>query len=129
MEKGIELGFPMLFHCGADEYSHPRNLGNLAARFPEATILLAHIGEEAWFEAISIAEDNPNLILDTTGSFNWYRILNCALDMVGEDRVVFGMDFPSYNPGPEISKVRDADITEAQKKRIMGENAIRILGL
>jgi len=49
--------------------------------------------------------------------------------MVGEDRIVFGMDFPAYNPGPEISKVRDAEITEAQKKKIMGENAARILGL
>jgi predicted TIM-barrel fold metal-dependent hydrolase len=49
--------------------------------------------------------------------------------MVGEDRIVFGMDFPAYNPGPEISKVSDADITDAQKKKIMGENATRILGV
>jgi predicted TIM-barrel fold metal-dependent hydrolase len=129
IEKAIELDFPMLFHCGADAYSHPHNLGNLAARFPEATILMAHFGEEAWFEAISTAREHPNLVLDTTGHWNWYRIVNFAIESVGEDRVVFGMDFPSYNPGPEISKVRDADITEAQKKKIMGENAARILKL
>jgi predicted TIM-barrel fold metal-dependent hydrolase len=129
MEKAIEIGFPMLFHCGADEYSNPHNLGNLAARFPEAKIIMAHMGEEAWFEAIAIAGKHGNIILDTTGSQNWYRILNYALDMVGEDRIVFGMDFPAYNPGPEISKVRDAEITEAQKKKIMGGNAARILGL
>jgi hypothetical protein len=129
MEKGIELGFPMLFHCGADEYSNPHNLGNLARRFPEATIIMAHMGEEAWFEAIAIAGSLPNIVLDTTGSRNWYRILNYALDMVGEDRIVFGMDFPAYNPGPEISKVRDADIPESQKTKIMGENAARILKL
>ena len=129
MEKAIEIGFPMLFHCGADEYSNPHNLGNLAARFPEAKIIMAHMGEEAWFEAIAIAGKHDNIILDTTGSQNWYRILNYALDMVGEDRIVFGMDFPAYNPGPEISKVRDAEITEAQKKKIMGENAARILEL
>lgn len=129
VEKGIELGFPMLFHCGADEYSHPRNLSNLAARFPEATIIMAHMGEEAWFEGISIAAEHPNIILDTTGSANFYRILNFAIELVGEDRIVFGMDFPAYNPGPEIAKVRDADISEAQKKKIMGENAVRILGL
>ena len=39
------------------------------------------------------------------------------------------MDYPSYNPGPEISKVKDADITEAQKSKIIGENAARILKL
>ncbi len=129
MDKTIEIGFPMLFHCGADEYSNPHNLGNLAARFPEAKMIMAHMGEEAWFEAIAIAGKYHNIILDTTGSQNWYRILNYALDMVGEDRIVFGMDFPAYNPGPEISKVRDADIAEAQKKKIMGENAVRILRL
>jgi predicted TIM-barrel fold metal-dependent hydrolase len=129
MEKGIELGFPMLFHCGADEYSHPRNLGNLAVRFPEATIIMAHMGEEASFEGISIAAEYPNIILDTTGSMNWYRVLNFALDLVGEERIVFGMDFPAYNPGPEISKVRDADISDLQKNKIMEKNAARILRL
>ena len=129
MEKGIELGFPMLFHCGADEYSNPRNLGNLAARFPEATIIMAHMGEEASFEGISTAGEYSNIVLDTTGSMNWYRVLNFALELVGDERIVFGMDFPAYNPGPEISKVRDADISESQKKKIMGENAARILGL
>jgi len=129
MEKAIAIGFPMLFHCGADEYSNPHNLENLASRFPEAKIIMAHMGEEAWFEAIAIAGKYDNIVLDTTGSQNWYRILNYALDMVGEERIVFGMDFPAYNPGPEISKVRDADITENQKRKIMGENAARILRL
>lgn len=81
---------------------------------------MAHMGEEAWFEGISTAGAYPNIILDTTGSFNWYRILNSAIEMVGEDRVVFGMDFPAYNPGPELAKVTEADITEGQKAAIKG---------
>lgn len=129
MEKGTDLGFPMLFHCGADEYSNPRNLGNLAARFPEATIIMGHMGEEAWFEGISTAAEYPNIILDTTGSFNWYRILNFAIELVGEERIVFGMDFPAYNPGPELAKVTEADITEEQKEKIICKNAARILGI
>jgi len=129
VEKGIELKLPMLFHCGADEYSNPRNLGNLAARYPEATIIMAHMGEEAWFEGISVAGKYPNIVLDTTGSFNWYRIMNFAIEAVGEDRIVFGMDFPAYNPGPEIAKVRDADITDEQKAKIFWKNSARILGL
>lgn len=129
MAKAIELGLPCLFHCGADEFSNPHNLHALAKRFPQATIIMAHLGEETWFEAIALAGDTENIILDSTGSMNWYRVLNYAIDMVGEERVVFGMDFPAYNPGPEISKVRDADISQAQKAKIMGGNAARILGL
>jgi len=129
IKKGIDLGFPMLFHCGADEYSNPRNLGNLAARFPEATIIMGHMGEETWFEGIATAGKYKNIFLDTTGCSNFYRIINYAIDTVGEDRVVFGMDFPAYNPGPEIAKVKEADISDEQKRKIMGGNAARILGL
>jgi len=32
---------------GGDEYSNPHNPGNLATRFPEATIIMAHMGEES----------------------------------------------------------------------------------
>ncbi len=129
MEKGIELGFPMLFHCGQDQYSHPHNLGKLAARFKEATIIMAHMGEEAWFEGISTAAEHPNIILDTTGSFNWYRIMNFAIQRVGEERVVFGMDFPAYNPGPELAKVTEADLTAEQKEKLLWKNSARILKL
>ena len=127
MSKAIDLDFPMLFHCGADEYSNPHNLVNLASRFLEATIIMAHMGEEAWFEAISLAGSQDNIILDTTGSQNWYRIINYALDMVGEERIVFGMDFPAYYPGPELAKVIEADITEEQREKILYKNAARIL--
>jgi uncharacterized protein len=129
MQKGIEMEFPMLFHCGCDEYSHPHNLGKLASKYPEATIIMAHMGEEAWFEGITTAGVNPNIILDTTGSFNWFRILNFAIESVGEDRIVFGMDFPAYNPGPELAKITEADITSEQKEKILWKNAARILNI
>jgi len=90
---------------------------------------MAHMAEEAWFEGISTAAEHPNIVLDTTGSFNWYRVINFAMERVGEDRIVFGMDFPAYNPGPELAKVTEADITDAQKEKILWKNAVRILGL
>jgi predicted TIM-barrel fold metal-dependent hydrolase len=129
MEKAIEVGFPVLFHCGLDEYSHPRNLGNLAGRFPKATIIMGHMGERAWFEGIATAGKYNNIVLDASACSNFYRVLNFAVETVGEDRIVFGMDFPAINPGPEIAKVKDADLTEKQKQKIFAENAARILGL
>jgi uncharacterized protein len=129
IEKAIDYKFPMLFHCGSDPFSHPRNLGNLAKRFPDATIIMAHFGEDAWFEGITVASEYNNIILDTTASKNWYRIINFAIEKVGEDRIVFGIDYPALNPAPEIAKIKDADITESQKQKIMGENAFRLLNL
>ena len=129
VEKAIELGLPMLFHSGRDEYSHPHNLGELAKKYPDATFIMAHIGEEAIIEGIEVARQCHNVYLDTAGSYNLYRILHQAIDRVGEDRILFGSDFPAYNPGPEIAKVRDVGLTPRQVKKIMGENAAKLLNI
>lgn len=130
MERAIEYNFPMLFHCeGVGAYSSAAKMENLAKRFPEATIILAHMGLTAWFETITMAALYDNLILDTAASRNWYRIINFAIEQVGEDRIVWGSDFPATNIGPEMAKITEADITDAQKSKLLGENAARILGI
>ena len=127
VEKAIEFGLPMLFHSGSDQYSHPHNLGDLAKRYPEATIIMGHIGEEAVLEGIEVARQYENILLDTTGYLNIYHILHQAIDRVGEDRIVFGTDFVACNPGPEIAKVRDVGLTERQVEKIMGGNIAKVL--
>jgi predicted TIM-barrel fold metal-dependent hydrolase len=74
-----------------------------------------------------VAKENENIYLDTTGSYNLFHILNYAIDMVGEDRILFGLDFPAYNPGPEIAKVRDVDLPDRQVEKILGLNMARLL--
>jgi predicted TIM-barrel fold metal-dependent hydrolase len=129
VEKAIEFGLPMLFHCGGDQYSHPHNLGDLAKRYPKATFIMGHIGEEACLEAIEVAKQHENIYLDTTGYFNLYHLLHRVIDRVGEDRIVFGTDFVACNPGPEIAKVRDVDLNDRQVEKIMGLNMARLLGI
>ena len=127
VEKAIEMGLPMLFHSGHDEYSHPHNLGDLAKRYPEAIIIMGHMGEEAVFEGIEVARQYENIFLDTTGSINLYHILHRAINRVSEDRIFFGTDFVACNPGPEIAKVRDVDLPDRQVEKIMGENLAKLL--
>jgi len=127
VEKAIELGLPMLFHSGHDEYSHPHNLGDLAKRYPEATIIMAHMGEEAVIEGIEVARQYENIFLDTAGIVNNFHILHQAVDRVGEDRIFFGTDYVACNPGPEIAKVRDVDLPDRQVEKIMGENLAKLL--
>jgi len=129
VEKAIELNLPMLFHSGHDEYSHPHNLGDLAKRYPKATIIMGHMGEEAVLEGIEVARKCENILLDTTGYLNIYHILHQAIDRVGEDRIVFGTDFVACNPGPEIAKVRNVDLPDRQVEKIMGENIARVLNI
>jgi len=129
IEMAIEADMPILFHCGDDQYSNPRNLGNLAKKFPQAKIIMGHSGCLEIIEGIQVARCNENIWLDTTDSWNLLDIINVMIKYVGEERILWGSDFPCWNTGPEISKVRDANITDRQKELIFGKNAAKLLKL
>jgi len=127
VERAIELGLPMLFHSGHDEFSHPHKLGDLAKKYPKGTFIMGHMGGEAFLEGIEVARQYENIILDTTMSVNIYHLLHQAIDRVGEDRIIFGTDFVATNPAVEIAKVRNVDLQDRQVEKIMGLNMARLL--
>jgi predicted TIM-barrel fold metal-dependent hydrolase len=129
IEKAIEYDIPMLFHSWSDTYSSPRALGNLAERYPEAKILTGHMGGDHWLDAIYIAAAHENLYLDTADSHGDLLVMYTAVQVAGPDKVVFGSDVPSFNLPSELAKVQHAMIDEDAKKKILGENAARLLKL
>lgn len=89
---------PALFHCAADEFSAPALLGQVAADYPEAPIILAHMNMfGSARDAIAVAEGFPNVYLDTS----WARPERVveAVRRVGADRVLWGTDAPLGGTG------------------------------
>lgn len=129
LEKAKEYGLPVLFHSGTDSHSHPRVLGNTAKRHPDVNILLGHMGQEACFDAIDVARENPNIFLDTTYSPDYRGLIELAVKQVGADRIVWGSDIPALEVAVELMKVKCVDISEKEKSMIMGGNMARILRL
>lgn len=129
VEKAIAYDIPILFHCWSDAYSSPRNLANLAERYPEAKILMGHMGGDHWLDAIYVAAAHENLYLDTADSHGDLLVMHTAVQVAGADKVVFGSDVPSFNLPSELAKVQHAMIDEDAKKKILGENAARLLKL
>ncbi len=116
------LGWPMITEYEAD------NIAKMAGKFPKVTVIFAHMG---WFSsdiACNAAKRHSNIVLDTTHSSSIQNI-EPVVKAIGAERVVFGTGLPLMSPGPNISKVRDAKITEGDKRLIMGENMKRILKL
>jgi predicted TIM-barrel fold metal-dependent hydrolase len=129
VEKAIQYDIPMLFHCWHDSYSSPRAIGSLADKYPEAKILMGHMGGDHWLEAIHVAASHTNLYLDTADSHGDLLVMHTAVQVAGADKITFGTDVPAFNLPSEIAKVRYAMISEEAKSQILGGNAVRLLKL
>jgi len=124
-----ELGVPTLFHCGDEPLSTPLSIAEAAAACPDSTIILGHMG--GYFhvdEAIDVAEQHPNLILETS-AMPYPDKIRTAVERIGAARVVFGSDGPVSSPSLERQKVVMAGLDEPDTDLVLGGNAAVLLGL
>lgn len=133
VELAIELKVPILHHASHSHYvveDQPRltdggHLAELAARYPEAMLICAHIsGGGDWEWTIKALRHAPNVLLDTSGSVTDEGSVDMAVAVVGVDRVVFGCD-SSMTAG--IGKIRGASLSAPDKAKILGGNMMRLL--
>ena len=107
--------------------STPAELAELAAKFPEQKFVCAHAGGE-WEKGIRAIRSSSNILVETSGFDATAGFIDMAVREIGPERIVFGSHLPSRSLGTELSKVTTADITEDDKKKILGANFRRLLG-
>jgi len=131
MDKVCKHHVPVLFHCGHPPWSLPWNFGNLADIYPEATIILGHMGHGHIVyinAAIEVARRHENIILETSAMPMHSKIKEAVLK-VGEHRVIYGSDTPFGHPAFEIKKVEVAGLTKNQLDMVLEQNTRRIFRL
>ena len=106
--------------------STPAELAALALEFPMQKFLCAHAGGE-WEKGIRAVRDSPNILVETSGFDSTAGFIEMAVAELGSERIVFGSHLPSRSLGTELAKVIGARITEADKRRILGENYRELL--
>lgn len=106
---------------GSPVESTPTELVELAARFPEHEFIGAHAGGE-WEKGIRAVRAQKNVLVETSGFDPTAGFIEMAVRELGAERIVFGSHLPSRSLGTELAKVTAAEITEAEKHLIMGEN-------
>ncbi len=106
--------------------STPAELAELAAKFPEQKFLCAHAGGE-WQKGIRAVRDSENILVETSGFDATAGFIEMAVRELGAERIVFGSHLPSRSLGTELGKVIGADISEEDKRLILGENYRRLL--
>jgi len=101
--------------------STPSELAELAAKYPEQKFICAHAGGE-WQRGIRAVQSSSNILVETSGFDASAGFIEMAVRELGAERIVFGSHLPSRSLGTELSKVIAANITEADKRQILGEN-------
>ncbi|NJQ01715.1 4-hydroxyphenyl-beta-ketoacyl-CoA hydrolase [Streptomyces zingiberis] len=144
-EALAEAGVPALFHTGQTgigaglpggrgiklRYSDPMLLDDVAADFPELTVVLAHPSVPWQDEAISIATHKANVYIDLSGWSPKYfppQLVRAAGGILRR-KVLFGSDFPLITPERWLADFAGLDLKDEARPLILKENAARVLGL
>ncbi len=104
----------------------PAELVELAAKFPKQKFLCAHAGGE-WQKGIRAVRDQRNILVETSGFDATAGFIEMAVRELGAERIVFGSHLPSRSLGTELGKVIAAEISERDKRLILGENYRKLL--
>ena len=65
--------------------------------------------------------------MEICGSLDNALPVEAIVDMVGEDKVIFGTDAINLDPKYELGKVAFAPLSDAIKKKIFAENYLKVL--
>ncbi len=157
LARAAELGVPVLTHSTplplaysgyhGQYVSIDNTSGNLARLFfsgvfsetPGLKVIGAHLGGGMVFYKDFLTELNPdwahyfdNIYYDLSGYPFSEKMIKAAIDIVGEDHLLFGSDYPLVGTdvvGQLIGKIQGFDLGKEAKEKILGGNAARLLGI
>lgn len=130
VEAAINYHVPILVHSfhkangQIPNESTGKNVAVLAARYPEARIIMAHLGGNC-YNGIPAIEDLPNVWVDFSGSLFRSDELIYAVERLGADRILFGSDLT----GSFLScygQVLESEISTNEKDKILYKNALTL---
>ena len=129
-ERGLAVMGHATYPFDPEGTTVPDRFAALSERFPRVKWVLAHSGSSGASRAGEAAHDLPNVYLETCGSGTSYPGVEATLEAVGgDDKVLFGTDVPLHDPRQQLAKVATAAVPEESKRKILGLNAIKLLGL
>lgn len=139
--KCAELDVPIQLQVGhclrysadypLESVGRPITLDAVACDFPELKIVGSHTGWPWVEELISVAWKHPNVYIssDAYAPKHWKTEFVRFIDSWGQDKVLFGTDFPVIGIKRAVEEVADLPIRETSRVKFMTENAMRVYNL
>lgn len=122
--QASRLGLPILFHQGTSpiaqaplRFAHPLVTDEIAMRFPELRIVMAHMGHPWVRETVATIRKHPHVYADISSIYLrpvlCYEALTSAVEWNVPGKLLFGSDFPAATSAEAIAGLRRVnDIVE-----------------
>ena len=139
--KCCELDVPIQMQVGqsmvySKEYrtrsvGQPITLDTVACDLPELKLIGIHIGIPWHDEMISMAWKHENVYIgsDAHRPKYWPQSFTHYLNSYGQDKVIFGTDFPVLEFKQSIDDIDGLDLKPEVRRKLLRDNVIRIYGL
>jgi uncharacterized protein len=135
-----DAGVPVIAHGGSSagsfyesrvEYCAPANFVPVLDRFPRLTLVLAHLGQPFYDDLLALARRSPRLCTDLSFVLGARLLpperLVSTVRAFGVERVLFGSDFPYFDPEDSLDRLGAAGFSAAELEMIGAGNAERVL--
>ena len=130
MMAPFEGRLPILVHAGDYRYdnSSPERLKNVLRALPNLTLICAHLGGwTTWDQAARILP-GERVYVDTSSSLFALKPADAVniIRAYGVEHVLYGTDFPMWNPVGELARFNALDLTEDEREKIFWSNHLRL---
>ncbi len=139
--KCVELGVPIQMQVGqsmiySKDYrcrsvGQPVTLDPVACDFPELKLIGIHVGIPWTREMIAMAWKHENVYIgsDAHSPKYWPEEFVHYINTFGQDKVIFGTDFPVLDFVRTRREIDDLDLRPGPKRKLLRDNVIRVYGL
>ena len=146
-ELCAEYRLPIIMHMGDPRYdfSHPDRLHRVMTDLPELTVVGAHMGGwDNWDYACERLSGHRNLFVDSSSSiaaagkhhglvpeivYLDHAHATRLIRAWGTDKVLYGTDYPMWSPSADLEAFFDLDLTDAERRAILSENARKVFAI
>ena len=116
----------VILHTDHEANCHPKEWLSIFKAYRKTFFILTHAGKDRYREAVEVANECPNVYLDTS-TLSYYRT-SVLLRKVGPEKIVFASDAPYSHLGVEKVKF-ELLLSKLKQKLVFSDNARKILEL
>ena len=122
---------PVMLHMGdvRFDYSHPARLRHVLELFPKLDVIAAHFGGYSMYDTALETLKDMNCYFDVSSSMMFMPegAAEKYIRAYGAHRMVYGTDFPLWDPRTEVKRFLELKLTPDEIEQIAYKTALHIL--